>query len=328
MKKPSKKRGRFLDLKRDLIFKEYFKSNLQTLVYLLRAFIPPPAGPQIKSVRIKDSSLQAPEHSKHPVLDLHVSLNTGQIVNVEMQVVPEKHFDKRVLFYLTKIYSQDLEKGQDYGLLRPVYSLVFVDFNIFPKEKGFYYTFSLRRDKAPFFMFSPDLRVIFVDLSQFFKQNLNNLFDVKDLWCYFVKKSGEISEEDLEILSTKGEGMKTAANHLIKLSRSGSLQMLEEAQDKWDRIRKAREAYQFDEGKKKGRVEGRKEGRKEGLATGLKKGIATGLKKGIATGLKKGRVEGMQEVALSMLKRKVDISLISEVTGLSEKEIKNLQNGS
>ena len=92
--------------------------------------------------------------------------------------------------------------------------------------------------------------------------------------------------------------MKTAANHLIKLSRSGNLQMLEEAQDKWDRIRKAREAYQFDEGKKKGRV--------EGLATGLKKGI--------------------HQVALNMLKEGADVAFVAKTTKLSKSEIKKLKS--
>ena len=53
--------------------------------------------------------------------------------------------------------------------------------------------------------------------------------------------------------------------------------------------------------------------------------------KGRWEGLRKGRREGRQErnkeVVLNMLKKKTDISFISEVTGLSEKEIKNLKNG-
>ena len=44
-------------------------------------------------------------------------------------------------------------------------------------------------------------------------------------------------------------------------------------------------------------------------------------------GLRKGRQEGQQQVILNMLKKKMDISFISEVTGLSEKEIKKLKNG-
>ena len=45
-------------------------------------------------------------------------------------------------------------------------------------------------------------------------------------------------------------------------------------------------------------------------------------------GLRKGRQEGRQEVVLNMLKEKADISFISKVTGLSEKEIQKLKNSS
>ncbi|MCZ0931789.1 MAG: Rpn family recombination-promoting nuclease/putative transposase [Oligoflexia bacterium] len=53
--------------------------------------------------------------------------------------------------------------------------------------------------------------------------------------------------------------------------------------------------------------------------------------KGIWEGERKGRREGRQErdkeVILNMLKKKADISFISEVTGVPEKEIKKLKNG-
>ena len=56
--------------------------------------------------------------------------------------------------------------------------------------------------------------------------------------------------------------------------------------------------------KEKGRWQGRQEGRQE------------------------GRKERSKEVILNMLKEKIDTSVISKVTGLSEKEIKKLKNGS
>ena len=43
--------------------------------------------------------------------------------------------------------------------------------------------------------------------------------------------------------------------------------------------------------------------------------------------MQKGRQEGVQkrnEIVLNMLKKKLDVSFISEVTGLSEEEIKKL----
>ena len=44
-------------------------------------------------------------------------------------------------------------------------------------------------------------------------------------------------------------------------------------------------------------------------------------------GIKKGRQERNKEVILNLLKKKQNISFISEVTGVSEKEIKKLKNG-
>ncbi len=58
------------------------------------------------------------------------------------------------------------------------------------------------------------------------------------------------------------------------------------------------------------------------------KGRWEGERKGRQEGRKEGRQEGRQEVVLNMLKKKTDISFISEVTGFSEKEIKKLKNSS
>ena len=43
-------------------------------------------------------------------------------------------------------------------------------------------------------------------------------------------------------------------------------------------------------------------------------------------GIRKGRQEGRQEIILNMLKKQSDISFISELTGLSKKEIRKLKN--
>ena len=45
-------------------------------------------------------------------------------------------------------------------------------------------------------------------------------------------------------------------------------------------------------------------------------------------GLRKGRQEERKQVVLNMLKEKINVSVISKITGLAEKEIKKLKNGS
>ena len=72
------------------------------------------------------------------------------------------------------------------------------------------------------------------------------------------------------------------------------------------------------------------------LQRGIQKGIHEGMQKGRVEGLQEGKEEGLQEgrqeerleMVLNMLKKNAEISFISDVTGLSHKEIKKLKNGS
>ena len=51
-----------------------------------------------------------------------------------------------------------------------------------------------------------------------------------------------------------------------------------------------------------------------------------GLKKGREEGLERGREENQREIALNLLKKGIEVSDISEITGISEDEIKALQS--
>ena len=50
-----------------------------------------------------------------------------------------------------------------------------------------------------------------------------------------------------------------------------------------------------------------------------------GLKEGLEKGLERGTEQSKNEIAKNMLKKDLDISLISEVTGLSNEQINNLK---
>ena len=60
---------------------------------------------------------------------------------------------------------------------------------------------------------------------------------------------------------------------------------------------------------------------------GRQEGIQKGRQEGRQEGIQKGRQEEKQQVILNMLAQKADIAFICKVTGLSEEEIKKLQNG-
>ena len=54
-------------------------------------------------------------------------------------------------------------------------------------------------------------------------------------------------------------------------------------------------------------------------------GLQKGLQKGLRKGRQEGRQEGRQSVILNMLKMKMDLATIIECTGVSKKQILELQ---
>ena len=68
-----------------------------------------------------------------------------------------------------------------------------------------------------------------------------------------------------------------------------------------------------------------KEGIKQGKKEGKIEGIKLGKEEGIQEGLQKGAEESKKEVIINMLKKKLDYDTISEVTGKTIKEIKEIE---
>ncbi len=61
-----------------------------------------------------------------------------------------------------------------------------------------------------------------------------------------------------------------------------------------------------------------------GIEIGMKIGLEKGIEQGIEQGITVGIVEGTHKIALNMLNAGSEISFIANMTGLTEREIKNL----
>ena len=250
-----------------------------------------------------DSSLPAESREgKRVFLDLRVKLSTGEDINVEVQTTYKKHFLNRILYYWAKLHSQSLKKGEGYDKITPTYSLIFTEKSFLDKRvKDFMSSFSIRRDEEPYILFNKDLRIVIVELSKLDKAR-SDLFDFKEFWCYFLKKSGELTKEDRKHLSRHKE-LEEAMKHFDKLSQEEKLQQIALDQHMTEVIHDLDRSGWIEEGMQKGRQEGiergmqkgREEGRQEGIEKGMQKGREQGMQEGIERGMQKGREQGMQE---------------------------------
>lgn len=311
-----------IDLTKDTVFQYFFKTHHFNLKSLLTAFLPLPDKKRIHSVQIMDPGLlPEKQNQKHSFLDVKVTLSTGEKVNVEMQNLPETHFPKRILFYLSRLYSEDLKQGLNYGELVPAYCLVFTRFNLFPGTKDYYSSFSMRRDKKPCFVFDKSLRIVVVELSKFPKQKIDHLLDLREEWCYLLKKSGQMGKNEALKLSERSIDMKEAMSHFAKLTEPERRKLWEEQKQKTEGIIRGRIEYAENKARERGMAAGLAEGR----SIGIEEGKREGKKVGITEGKKEGKKAGMQQAALKMLQENADRAFVSRVTGLSEKELLKLK---
>ena len=293
--KKQTKRGSYINLTNDIVFQYFFKKDEAVLKSLLKAFLPLPDDKSIQQVQVLDS-LSLPDQNiedKCSVFDMKLKLNTGEKINVEMQSFSGKYLLKRVIFYLSRLYTEGLEKGKDYDQLPSSYSLIFTKVNVFKQMKEFYSTFSLRLDRYPYCQLNDSLNVIFVELAKFKKKEVKRLFDLREEWCYILKKSSSIKERDLKELSQRGLEMKTAVERVKKLSKDEKLRIIEEKREKGRWIYESQMAYARNKG----------------------------IKQGLEQGIEQGRIDERQIFAKRLLQSKFNNTEIVRLTGLTEKEV-------
>ena len=305
-KELKKKYKGLIPLTKDICFKMFFERNDNLLLELLNIFLPLPKGRRAESLEIiKSESLPDFADDKLVIFDINVRLNTGERVIVEMQnVCSIEQFRKRFLYYQSRLYTKDFKEGQGYETLRNTYILIFLTTGLLENTEEFYSSVSQRFDKYPYEQFSDAQSLIIVELDKMTKGSVEELVDLKEEMCYFLKRSEELTGKELNQLSQRSTYMKNAVKTLEDLSQDEKMRHAMEQRQKNIAEYNAR----MMEAENKGRSEGMEKGRSEGIEKGRSEGIE----------------KGMEKVALNMLKANLDADLISEVTGLSKEEIQKL----
>ena len=114
---------KFLDPTNDLVFKCIFgqDSKKNVLLSFLNATLVLNGNHAIVEVSIANPH-QVPRirELKETLLDLHCTDQEGNHYIIEVQVLNPGAFDKRVLYYSSKSYVQQIGIGEDYPKLKPV----------------------------------------------------------------------------------------------------------------------------------------------------------------------------------------------------------------
>ena len=289
---------RFVDPKTDFAFKRIFGSedSKTALISFINSSLKLEGERLVETVEIKNPYQSADlPIMKESIVDIACTDKSGVRYLVEMQVNSVKGFSNRMIFNLSRGYSEQAVKGDDYPKLNDVVLISVMDFVLFKGLDRWCSQYILKEIETNYAPFN-QLRLCCLELKKFDKTE-KQLSGMLDKWAFFLKETGNLkvrpdalSDPVFDVAFEKAEvgGLSPKEKEAYDAS-------IQEVLDKRGMI-----------------------------AAGMEKGEKIGLEKG----LEKGREERDREIALEMLAEGESIAKICKYTNLTEKQIKTLKKSS
>jgi predicted transposase/invertase (TIGR01784 family) len=198
---------KFADVTNDVAFRKIFgnENRKEVLISFLNAVLLLKNDDQIASVEILNPyQLPTIRGGKVTIIDVKAKDQNQKSYIVEMQVAPVDGFDKRVLYYASKSYSAQIERGDEYKKLNPTFFIGILNFEI--TQNPHYISRHKVVDIETSENVIKDIEFNFIELPKFNKIE-SQLETIIDQWVYFIKNA-----ENLEVIpqNISDKGLKNA----------------------------------------------------------------------------------------------------------------------
>jgi predicted transposase/invertase (TIGR01784 family) len=224
-------------------------------------------------------------NDKTCILDVRAITDQDERVNVEVQLKDLHNMEKRTLVHWSREYLQGIEAGDDYSVLPRVITINIVNFDYIKLEE--YHTcFHLREDTHQDYILSDVLEIHFINMVKYRKLKIKNWANALERWMTFFDIS--TPEKELEEVI----GMDVAITKAV---------------EKINHVTQDKEFL-------------RQYNLRQMVLSDYTTGINTAMEQGIQQGIQKG----LEQVARNLIALNAPISQISQITGLTEQDIKNV----
>ena len=174
------------------------------------------------------------------------------------------------------MYTDQIEQGQKYDVLKKCVSISILDFALFKKEADFYSCFHIWEDTRGF-LYTDKMEFHVIELPKLpleLKEDCTGL----ELWAKFINAE---RKEEFDMIAGRDPYIDSAYQQLQVISQDKQKRMEYEAREKavrdYNQGMYEAEERGRKEGRKEGKYEGRKEGRKEVIQMFIEMGQEYGL---------------------------------------------------
>ncbi len=281
----------------DIVFKALFgreeKESKIILIDFLNAILSYKGEDKIVEIdHLNPFNLKEFKGDKGSILDLKVKTEKDERINIEVQVNDEDDFRKRSLYYWSKMYGETISESEAYMTLKKSIVINIMDFIIIDETDRYHTEYKILETEDHFPLID-DLSIHYIELPKFNSKEDIEYMEAVELWLTFLKNTGRSETEDLlTCLVERSETIKMAKEMLERISADELLRQKYYAREKARLDAVSRIKY--------AEIKGMEKGRKE------------------------GKEEGKIEIAIKLMKMKMPLEDIAEITGLSEEELKRL----
>lgn len=185
----------------DVLFKFIFgkEERKQITIDFLNAVLNPSLGHTIQDLQFSNTEM-SPEHDHDKLtrLDVACVLDSGEQVDVEVQVANEKNMARRTLYYWSQMYLMSLPAGKTYRNLKPCITINLVNFSFLPQEEphalyGIY-------NPTNGHQLTKDLAIHFLEIPKYAKQEKKPISEMSKMerWlAYFANQLDRKGKEEL-----------------------------------------------------------------------------------------------------------------------------------
>lgn len=167
------------------------------------------------------------------ILDIKISLNDNNVINLELQVINQHNWVERSLSYLCRAFDS-LLIGDSYLEVKPVTQIGLLNFTLFPEHPEFYATYQLLNVKD-YSLYSDKLRLSVLDLTRIDLATEEDRSCQLDCWARFFKAT---TWEELHMLAQNNETIGEAASTVYKLTQEERIRMECEAREDYYRTQR------------------------------------------------------------------------------------------
>jgi len=272
----------YLDPKNDLTFKRVFGEHKHLCMSLINSMLP--LEKPIKSIEYQTGELvpRLTDVLRNTIVDVRCTDEAGRQFIVEMQLYWSESFKSRVLLNASKAYVMQLDKAEEFDLLQPVYALNFVN-DKFEKSP------EMENEYYHYY------KIVNVKNTEKQIEGLEFLFVELPKFKPLNRAEKKLHELWMRFLTEINENTKEVPQELL------DNELTREAVEYMEKAAYTKEQLEvYDKWKINAMTE----------------------RSALNDARKEGKIEGKLEIAINLLKKGMSIEDVSDVTGLSEQEVR------